>query len=207
MIPYKPVSYEKGVPIFCATDVEDYGPPDLYGVEYFFVSTAQTYSWSNSSCIYNAKEIHRYSRYERFKKTFCTLLSYSGRVLPEIYKEINVYWWNKCSPDKVWEDLRWLIKKCGYKLDFNLYPRLLRMLGYQKIIKFDSDMVQDVLDDFKRISYNFDNYEWKERKYFPCMRFVSLKYIGILGEIEYNIPLVRTARKIKVLQDVWNKIY
>ena len=81
------------------------------------------------------------------------------------------------------------------------------MLGYEKIIKFDTDMVQDVLDDFKRISYNFDNYEWSERKYFPCMRFVSLKYIGILGDIEYKIPLVRTARKIKVLEDVWNKIY
>lgn len=76
------------------------------------------------------------------------------------------------------------------------------MLGLPYRLKTANPL--EVVNDFKAVHETFRRLEPQGRKYFPNLRFICLKMLERHNtKFEYRIPLIRTPRKLKPLEDLW----
>jgi hypothetical protein len=178
------------------------------------------------------RKVHRYDRVERFKTVLMHLLGGRGvvpkEVLERVEDEIIRY-----SVQTVWLDVQKILRKNGnfwYKnfeqfrlisrseiltklgdgKYFNRIPYILRFLGFKPKIVFTGSIVDLCMIDFVKMSSRFDAIKdgLTERKYFPSLRYVALRLLEIHGTtFEYEIPLVKTPCKVKVLDDIFITLF
>lgn len=78
-------------------------------------------------------------------------------------------------------------------------------MEYEKKLGWDGEMVEGCMEDFKRMSWRFDQ---TGVGYFPNLRFTALRLMAINGvTFGYWIPLLRTERKIEGAIEIFNKLY
>ncbi len=153
----------------------------------------------------NMVPIHRYSRKDRFRFTFYQLLGVSGIVPLDVKQfikgQLKKY---KVSKAKIWNQIRGILKKYKWRCFYNRIPEIIKFCtGLQPEIK----NTLDVLEDFGRFHYKWDHglAEMVNRTYFPNLRFIAFKLMEKHDiKYPYNVPLVRTVRKRKCLNDLYN---
>ncbi len=195
--------YIDEVPYYSLTDINDYGKPELYGVdEYYVIDDVYTMvlgSWKEEMLFYsNVRKIHHYDRLSRFKTILKCLF---GGVYHDYsrldFSQVNL------DPDHVWISMRKLLKAQHATKYYNSIPILLQWIGYPRRIKITN--LNWVLKDFQKISWYFDSRDWG-CNYFPNMRFIALKLlIRHEADFEYRVPLLLTKRKLPVLEEVWQE--
>ena len=156
------------------------------------------------------QKIHRYSRILRFKFTVFQLLGLSGNVpksVVEIVKsEIGKY---IKSPSKIWNTIRAILKETGNQKYYNRIPAIIKQLTDMKPFGIDQANLSLLFSNFQEMSYLFNSelrQKWN-RSYFPNMRYIALRMIGMAGIIyPYYIPLIRTFRKKKYLGEMFDDL-
>lgn len=157
----------------------------------------------------NSRPIHRYSRVKRFEAVLFQLIGHRGKV---DLKDLNYI--RSCGvdhdPNYVWNSIRDILKNGGLQKYYNRIPSIIQMLGIN--LKIDvgrgSDMVYQITGDFKRMHELFIDTKPMYRKYFPNLRFIALRMLETYGaKFEFNIPRVRTRRKLKPLDDMWVNLF
>lgn len=211
MIPYAPLKVEHGVAYYDLRDVMWYGQPSLFGVEHYLVVD---HPWVSQPMVLDHKEetlrrgalrpIHRYSAVKRFEYLLRQLLGGCRSVIPAevlyvVRKEMDE------DPSKVWNSVRGCLKKHGYQKYFNRIPGVLKAVGYEKGIYWKGN-VETLVQDFQKLFYAFHQLELG-RTYFPSFRFFALKLLESRGCLfEYTIPLMHTALKLEVFEDLWEML-
>lgn len=193
-----------GKAVFTTDQMEDYGYPEWWGFYSYYVIDGQPIYVSDykQEQEYYSRPIHRYSRVERFQTILKHLLGH-GTVPDKVVECVQSY--NVLvTSSTVWDDVRKILKENGYSKYYSRIPHILSMLGCRYIV-FDN--YEKILNDFKRMSSKFDSMAW-DRNYFPNLRFVALRMLEMEGAIfSYDIIRMRTKRKIKVMEDIFNKLY
>lgn len=110
------------------------------------------------------------------------------------------------DPDKIWNEIRGILKKRKGRKYYNRIPSILEILGFQKVGVDKNSLVREIIDDFRIISGRFN--ERKEqlgRVYFPSLRFVAFKLLELHGvKFGYKVPFARTPRKLKAMEATWD---
>ena len=151
----------------------------------------------------NLRPVHRYSRFERFKKVLYQICCLRGNVEEEVLREIRLIPFDART---VWEDIRAWLKKSRVR-KYDLIPLIIFECWGLRVLESDEMFIIDeILDDFKRMNFNFERGEG--RVYFPNIRFVVLRYLEIKGvEFKYLVPMIRTRKKFEILDGLFNKFY
>ena len=209
IIPYLALREESGVPVFWKRDVDLYGKPELWGLEIYQcveLREDQEYKmeWKDEK-ERRLRPKHLYCRVERFKGVLMELIGVKGVVENEVLDVLKNNFFDP-SRSGCWNSIRGILKKEGLTRYYNRIPTILQRLGLEKRLKLEDEcrMVGEIIRDFQRISRKFDERDW-ERTYFPNLRFCALKYLELAGmEFKYEIPFLRTPRKLKESLEVWN---
>lgn len=197
-----PHSWKDNVPCFLKLDVDIYGMPDYYGWEEYYVLDEPIYSCVDMIAQTDMRQIHHYSRRDRFKMVLMQLIGWSGKVPKEV-----LYVCKHLKNDQhIWKNTRATLKACGYRKYYNRIPRILFLNGYQKMIKLSSEIYERILIRFQQLEYLFD--QQTERKYFPSLRYVCFKLLQEEGlDHQYPIACIITYRKQVLLDSFWNKFF
>ncbi len=95
------------------------------------------------------------------------------------------------------------------KIFYNRIPCIIRELGHYDLkidFKDKAAFLVMIIEEFKRMSWEFDQLSC-DYKYFPNMRFICLKMLQHFGAgINFFIPIIRTKRKYKPLDDLWTRL-
>lgn len=210
-----PIKFEDNMPVYTLDQVHLYGEPYLWGVEaYLVISTFEnekppTQDWKfEQERRGSTRPIHRYVRQKRFEYTLYQLLGYRGDV-PTMLVDLLVESDIDRRPRFIWESIRAFIKTNNFgNIYYNRIPTIIQMMGLNlKInIQDNSRFITDIIDEFKVANHKFEKLAIKP-KYFPNMRYIALKFLEKNGaDFQFYIPLIRTKRKLKPLEDIWNKI-
>ena len=156
------------------------------------------------------RPIHHYSRVERFETTLYQLIGCRGKV-PKIVIDYIIEEGYDENEEKIWDSIRDILKKRNWRIYYNRIPTILQILGFSRKIEFGdkNSFVRDVVADFKILNYRFEMRKdgMIGRKYFPSLRYIAFKLLEKHGaQFQYRIPFVRTPRKMKMLEDIWNEI-
>ncbi len=219
-LPYQPVDHDHGVPVFNSEQLKVYGVPDNYGCfDYIVIELSETVSpyvtdWDMDQERYGSlRPIHHYNRVKRFESVIYQLLSARGEVPDEVILFVKLHGYNT-DKDLIWDEIRNILKMQGWRRYYNRIPTILSRLGFPLKINYGNrtDTIDLIIREFRRISMNFETMfpvEGKKRKkYFPNIRFVALKLLEHYDtEFEYNIPFVRTPRKVKSMHDMWDLLF
>lgn len=212
-MPYKEVSYEKdGMSVFSLRDINDYGRPELYGIEVYLVIDDPT-----ESCPYvlsyqdeqdrrgSLRPIHRYSMEKRFQLLLRKFLggNFSRVDNDDLYLTIALEL--DYDRDKVWNSARDILKKNGWSRYYDQIPSILDQIGYEYKIRCSSTfMIDEILNDFKKLTHAFLFGDFGKRKYMLNYRYLALKLMERHGVVfEYRIPLLKTERKLPEFEDLW----
>lgn len=206
----QPIRYDPdGVPVFTNLQIDDYGLPDEWGYDTFRIVETQSTGYFGMDykfiSEYERKEIHHYSSRQRFENTLQQLLGLRGNVPTHILK-IVAESVDTSKPD-IWEQVRKVLKENRLSLYYNRIPVIIYHLCKKSPVVWSSkNMYDEILNDYKSFCYTYNSKkENLGRKYFPNMRFISLKFIEKHGgKFNYEIPYARTLRKRKDLEKVWN---
>lgn len=207
----KPIKYDPdGVPVFSSTQIDDYGLPEHWGFETYRVSESLEAILVTDYKIEHEmffRKIHRYSRVARFKVCLFNILGERGVIPPHVVSMVKNYL-KPNSMDK-WNDTRKLLKHFKQRKYYDQIPAILKILSYGRCFpSLTSIQFEAIINDFKCLSEKFDRQK-KEyaRIYFPNIRFIVLKLLELHGiKPNYPIPLVRTSRKMKSLQELWTSL-
>lgn len=149
----------------------------------------------------NNRPIHHYVRKERFVRVLNQLLG-KCKIDPEVLDECILV---RMDSKYIWDDIYDILKK-RRKREFNQIPSIIVALGYCRL-KVEGRLYDDIIKRFLKIQDNFKNRCDDERKYFPNIRFIILMIMGEMGlDFGYDIPLLRTSKKLSDLLLFWNKI-
>lgn len=198
---------EDGTPVFSSLQIENYGLPDYYGYHVYLViedRSSQIFTTDfKIESEYDIRKIHRYDRFERFRNTLLQLMGERGKVPNDILEYIHN---NLINYQDLWNQIRELLKKMGKRIYYNRIPCIIRYCTKQRICLFTYEQYDDLLQDFIKFSWNFDQQrETLGRKYFPNIRYVALKLLQLHGiELNYNVPFTRTKRIGQELDLIWN---
>jgi hypothetical protein len=208
MIPYAPLKVEHGVAYYDLRDVQWYGEPYVFGVENYQVVD---HPWVSQPMVLDYKEetlrrgalrpIHRYSALKRFEYLLRQLLGGCRTPIPAGLLQVVREEMDQ-NPRRVWNSVRGCMKRHGYQKYFNRIPGVLKAVGYEKGIYWKGN-VETLVQDFQKLFYAFHRLELG-RTYFPSFRFFALKLLESRGCLfEYDIPLMHTALKLEVFEDLW----
>lgn len=187
-----------GVPVFSNLDIDDYGFPELWGYEVYRVEESREKIFVSDYKMeqqYDLRPIHRYSRLLRFKTTLFHLIGERGIVSNEILE--------LCAQAQDWEGCRLILKSNGFNKDYNKIPYIMYKLGRPIIPRISSETIQRVILGFMAVSVKYE--QIKTRRYFPNLRFIVFKLLALFG-IQINAPMIRTERKRKSLEMLWNEL-
>jgi len=116
------------------------------------------------------------------------------------------FWGLAESGADVFEGVRMVLKAYGYRKYYNSIPSIIWMLqgGRQR---FESRIVEQVMDDFMRMSHRFDRLE-TGRSYFPNLRYVLLELLELNGFcFGFDVVKIRTKRKRIVMETIFEQLY
>ncbi len=156
----------------------------------------------------NATKIHRYSRTDRFKFTVYQLLGSSGEVPRHVKKYIKKRIGSKARKTKIWNQVRSILKEMKLRRYYNRIPQIIYGITKQGVLGISQTSINGVLNDFAHMHIQFNSRlrsKWK-RSYFPNLRFIALKLFQKHGiSYPYKVPLVRTLRKRKYLNSLYEQ--
>jgi len=199
-----------GVPVFSNLDIDDYGFPEHYGYEVYRVVESREldlvtdYKQEHE---YDTRPVHRYSRLARFKSTLYSLLGERTNLPSHIFDMCRIYM-NHQNPDK-WNACRKVLKGFKQRQYYNHIPAIVRKLSGERCYKsLTGDEFEGIISDFKLIAEKFDRTKQKfQRRYFPNIRFICFKLLELHGlTTKYPIPFIRTSRKLRILEDIWDEL-
>lgn len=207
----KPTKYDPdGVPIFTNLQIDDYGLPEHWGYETYRVIESRE---ANLVTDYKLEQeryfqkIHRYSRLARFKVCLFNILGERGNIPKHVLSMVRSY----LKPDSMdkWNDTRKLLKHFKQRRYYDQIPIILKSLSYGRSFPaLTCEQFENIIDDFICLSSKFDQVKHEySRRYFPNIRFIVLKLLDMHGiKPNYPVPLVRTSRKMKSLQSLWDSL-
>lgn len=207
----KPIKIDPdGVPVFSSTQIDDYGLPEHWGYEVYRVSESleanlvSDYKMEHEMFF---RKIHRYSRLARFKVCLFNILGERGNIPAFVLTMIKTY----LKPNSVdkWNDTRKLLKHFKQRKYYDQIPAILKKLSYGRCFpSLTNTQFEAIINDFKCLSDKFERVKKEHaRTYFPNIRFIVLKLLDLHGiNPNYPIPLVRTSRKMKSLQELWTSL-
>jgi hypothetical protein len=207
----KPFKYDPdGTPIFSSTDIDDYGMPELYGYEKYRVVESREIVLASDYKFESTRDwrpIHRYDREQRFRITLLNLLGERGNIPPQILIIMKTYM--KPDPHNIWNEARRILKHFKLRKYYDQIPTILRKLGHNRFFPaVTAEKINSIVQDFKALvsKYNQIKHQFN-RKYFPNIRFIALKLLELHSMTPlYYIPKVRTSRKSKSLNLLWEEI-
>jgi len=220
---------DKGRKFYTTQQMDVFGEPD--DDMYYVLMEEQdahplALNYEDELRLIKPRPTHRYCRLLRFRFCLTYLLGQSGKIPASVLKTIadalgvksiikyRWYKWNhqmyqvqefvpksilKWNPETIWERIRLLLKKLGLTLYYNRIPLVLLAFGIQGP-KASQKQYQCILKDFKNLNNLFTTR--KGMKYFPHLRYIALRLMDRHGVTSpYDIPLLQTNRKLKVLQE------
>lgn len=214
--PCQPVKFEDNMPVYTIDQIEIFGEPCNWGVCAYLVTSSRDNQWTYASDwkfeqdrLGSLRPIHRYVRQKRFEYTLYQLLGFRGTVPLELISDLRKYGYDP-RPTHVWESIRGFIKQSEYgNVYYNRIPSIMHMIGLRMRINVnndDGDFIEEIVDEFRLVNARFDRLKNKP-KYFPNMRFIALKFLHSFGaRFDFHIPLIRTKRKLKPLESIWDTI-
>lgn len=204
----KPIRIDAdGVPLFSSRDIDDYGLPELYNYHVYRVIESRDLNFVTDYNMEQQREwrkIHRYSRQSRFKTTLLNLLGERGKIPIQTVRLVKAFL-NPKSKD-LWNDTRSILKHFKMGKYYDNIPIILKQAGFGSCYgKITATEIRDIVRDFKMLSSRYDNMKTNHKRvYFPNIRFIVLKLLERHGfHPRYKIPLVRTVRKSKSLNTLW----
>lgn len=211
--PVDPVRYEDGVPFYTSQQINLYGLPHLFGIDQYQI--IELYDDGHPQVTdYDMEQerrgalrpIHHYNRVERFEQILYQLVGCRGVVPRMIILHLKSVGYDR-HPDRVWDSVRSILKKNNWSQYYNRIPIILDQLGFDRKINFgDSNaFVLNIVNEFRKISARFEELKpHLVRCYFPNLRYVAFKLLIEHGAVfEYKIPFLRTPRKEKVMDELW----
>lgn len=212
--PIQPIRIDGDLPIYTSDQIALYGLPDLWGVHTYEVIESRETSHPMVTDYQMEQErrgalrpIHHYNRVERFESILYQLIGARGVVPRLVMDTIQIEGYNS-DPSKIWNSIRGILKKHGWRVYYNRIPVILDKLGYKFKINFGDKnaFVLLIINEFKKMSSRFEQIRAQlDRCYFPNLRYIVFKLMEEHGAIfEYEIPFLRTPRKEKVMEEVWN---
>lgn len=152
----------------------------------------------------SVRPIHRYDRVKRFESTLYQILGLRGNVDLQTVLDLRIHGYDK-RPGHVWDSIRNFLKKNHKRKYYNRISSIIQMLKLPfKLIPPESRKLQFIVNEFRKLNNQFQLLHL-DRKYFINLRFIVLKLLQQYSVvIEYDIPLVRTKRKLKPLEEVWS---
>lgn len=214
-MPYTFKSLDHGIPVFSLRDVNLHGIPSLYGVEEYLVLDDPT-----ESCPFvldydgemdrrgALRPIHRYSQDKRFELLIKKFLggSCSRITCEDLFVTVAM----ECNYEKdlVWNSVRKILKENGWSRYYDHIPSILEKIGYEhKIICPRNFALEEIVNDFKKLSHGFDRNRIGSRKYMINYRFIALKLMERHGvRFEYYIPKLQTSRKYEEFESLWREL-
>lgn len=208
----KPVDHWNNVPVFSSDDIEIYGQPDYFGYDdYYVIETDATARPLVSDYQYNQtisfRPIHRYNRIERFNFTLSYLVGYKGSVPQKVLDACSHIIPNRKT---VWNDIKMILKENKWNIYYNRISLIINSLGITITENLTNTIYEMILQDFQQLNTLFESTKRKEwnRRYFLNLKFVALKLLEKYNiTFRVDIPLIKTQRKLKVLNDLWDTIY
>ena len=200
---------QDGFPCFTQGQIDDYGFPEHWGFDHYRIienRDTQTYQMDfKLEQSYYKRPIHRYNRRQRFETTLQHLLGEKGKVPDHIITIIK----HHLVPHKdVWNQIRAMLKHFRLRIYYNRIPYIIEKCLATKSVSWSksNEQYRAMMHDFDKICFLFDQHKHLfHRKYFPNMRFIALKLMQLHGvQLHYHIPLTRTIRKRKDLEQIWN---
>lgn len=108
----------------------------------------------------------------------------------------------------IYNIIRKILKRLGYSKFYNRIQNIIHSLGFNYSIILRNVGYEKIENDFVSLSYKFD--QWKQnqkRKYFPSIKFICFKLMQkYSAEFQYYIPIIRTKKKIQLLEQLWNEL-
>ncbi len=196
--------------MFTNIQIDDYGLPEHWGYEEYRVVESREAVFVTDYKLEQERyfqKIHRYSRLARFKVCLYNILGERGKIPKHVMSMVKTYL-KPNSMDK-WNDTRRLLKHFKQRKYYDQIPIILRSLSYGRSFPaLTSEQFEGIITDFNCLSDRFDRIKDKhDRKYFPNIRFIVLKLLELHGvKPNYPVPLVRTSRKMKSLQSLWESL-
>jgi Poxvirus Late Transcription Factor VLTF3 like len=204
-----PIRMEDDVAVFSTDQVADYGEPCLYGYEKYIVvesrglNLTMDYSFEQSRVW---KAVHRYDRVARFKYTLLNLLGERTNIPRQVLAIVKTYLHKSTNP---WNDTRKILKHYKFRKYYDQIPSILRQIGYDRFFPLiHKSKIEAIVNDFKTLVYRYDQIKQSfKRIYFPNLRYIALKLLKFHSiESQYKIPFIRTKRKNKILESIWNSL-
>ena len=214
--PVQPIRMENGIPFYTSQQVNLFGLPHHWGVQQYQIielyddgrPPVTDYEMEQERRG-SLRPIHHYNRVERFESILYQLIGCRGIIPPSVIKIIQESQIDR-HPDRIWDSVRNILKKHKLSVYYNRIPIILDQLGFDRKIKWGDQnaLVLELVNEFKKISAKFEELKpLLERTYFPNLRYVAFKLLKEYGaEFQYRIPFLRTPRKEKVMDDLWEML-
>lgn len=207
-----------GKHVYTCEQIDMYGHPDNWDwpIFYYEVVSSLDYErphrtdWKFEQERWGSvRPIHRYSRVKRFESTLYQLLGFRGKVELADVVYIREVGYDR-DPLYIWESLRMILKEKGWQKYYNRIPMIIQMLGVNLKIDVGPNnyMVEEIIKDFQCFSADFERLKPSGRSYFPSLRFIAIRMLETYGaKFEFDIPRVRTKRKLKPLDEMWLNMF
>lgn len=214
-LPNRPHHYSKtGRAVFTSDQLgwanpEDFGFFDEYEVvEEEHSSHPLALNWSDEINLVKRRPVHRYSREDRFKFTLAQLMGCSGEV-PDAVIQAMPYELCLMDQDRLWEEVRRILKTNGWRLYYNRIPAILARLHLVPRSPSSTGTFQRIMEDFKRMHHVFSTIKKSlGRVYFPNLRYVAVRLMERHHiHLPFNIPKTRTFKKQESLDHIYEKIW
>jgi hypothetical protein len=204
-----PIRWEKNTAVFTRRDVDLFGMPDLFGYDDYIVTSTYedecpfVMDWAmENERRGSTRPVHRYSRVERFVSVLYQLLGERGDIPNEVVVAVKSVGYDP-EPERIWNSIRAVLKTAGWSCYYNRIPGIIELLGEGRG-RFDFWKIELIKEKFRGMSCRFDFLEKSSRKYFPNLRYVALRLLDEEGiKFAYKIPWIRTKRKEKVMEDIF----
>lgn len=211
--PTQPIRMDGNVPVYTSDQIDLYGLPDLWGIHEYEVIESRESSHPMVTDYQMEQErrgslrpIHHYNRVERFESILYQLIGARGVVPKLVLTTIQLEGYD-LDPAKIWNSIRAILKKHNWRLYYNRIPVILEKLGYKLKINFQDKnaFVLMIVNEFRKMSAKFEQIRSQlERTYFPNLRYICFRLLKENGAVfEYDIPFLRTPRKEKMMNELW----
>lgn len=209
---------EDNLPVFTTSQVDYYGPPDIYGYDKYYVvqSRQPEYVCDYKTISGVCRNIHRYKRILRFKTILGQLLGCIGFVtqkskdkLEDFRRTISDFDVHYTPPCMVWEFLRTKLKACGLQVFYNRIPAIAKQFNMTPVnTTITVSQWNGIMEDFVAMHEIFPRIRHKlSRKYFPNLRHTALTLMTRHGvSTSIVIPPARTIAKEKLLNNSFSEI-
>lgn len=177
------------------------------------VVRTQKYKGKYFSAVYTAyKKTHHYSRVQHFRDHLFRVTGQLGsrdRVYQKIKQDLMAVKPRiNFNGKKVYERVRKHVDQKHYKNICNI----IKKCGGPSI-KIKETIVDNILQDFTRMSLNFSkflafNCSTENKKYFPPINYIMWELIDLYGvELPYDVVRVRTKKNVDKMANIFSNLF